>query len=95
MDKSYVLFDVEIFRNDFILYIAIPGHEPILIDNPSKEYTRVFMRRANIHPRCLIYGMFWDLYKYLYSIEWLDLVINKKEVTNNERINERSIVNEE
>ena len=53
------------------------------------------MRRARIHPTCLVYGQFWDLYKYLYSLEWLDLVINKKEVTKDERTNERSIVNEE
>jgi hypothetical protein len=90
-----VLFDVEKFRDDFILYIAIPGHKPILIQNPSKEYVRIFMRRANIHPTCLWYGMFWDLYKYLYSITWLDLLINKKEVSNHERTNERGIEHEE
>lgn len=76
MDKSYVLFDTEKFLDNFILFIAIPGHDPILIENPSKEYTKMFMRRARIHPRCLVYGMFWDLYKYLYSLEWTDFAIN-------------------
>lgn len=95
MDKSYVLFDVEIFLDNFILFIAIPGHDPILIENPSKEYTRIFMRRAHIHPTCLVYGQFWDLYKYLYSLEWLDLLTNNKEVSNYERTNERSIEYEE
>lgn len=90
-----VLFDVEKFRNDFILFIAIPDHKPILIENPSKEYTMLFMRKANIHPRCLVYGMYWDLYRYLYSITWLDLLTNKKEVSNNERTNERGIEHEE
>lgn len=93
--RSFILFDVEYFDNDFVLYLAIPTHKPLLLQNPSKEYVRTFMRRANIHPTCLVYGMFWDLYKYLYSIEWLDLITNKKEVINNERTNERSIVNEE
>ena len=90
-----VLFDVEKFRNDFILFIAIPGYDPILIENPSKEYTRIFMRMARIHPQCLLRGMFWDLYRYLYSITWLDLLTNKKEVSNNERTNERGIEHEE
>lgn len=95
MDKSYVLFDVEIFLDNFILFIAIPGHKPILIENPSKEYTRIFMRRARIHPQCLLRGMFWDLYKYLYSITWLDLLTINKEVSNYERTDERSAKHEE
>lgn len=75
-----VLFDVEVFDGDFVLFLAIPGYEPLLIQNPSKRYVTAFMRSAKIHPSCIVGGMFWDLYKYLYSITWLDLHINNKEV---------------
>ena len=93
--RPFILFDVEYFGKDVALYLAIPTHKPLLLQNPSKEYVRTFMRRARIHPTCLVYGQFWHLYKYLYSLEWLDLVTNKKEVTKDERTNERSIKYEE
>lgn len=78
--RDLVLFDVEVFDGDFILFLAIPGYEPLLIQNPSKRYVMAFMRGAKIHPNCIIGGVFWDLYKYLYSITWLDLLTNNKEV---------------
>lgn len=92
--RKWVLFDVERFNDLFGLYIQIPGFPPLLLWNPSIDYVRTFMQKANIHPACLVSGMFWDLYKYKYSLEWLDLVINKKEITKDERTNERSFSNE-
>lgn len=83
--RKWVLFDVERFDDLFGLYIQIPGFPPLLLWNPSIDYVRTFMQKANVHPVCLVSGMFWDLYKYKYSLEWLDLVINKKkEVTKDE-----------
>lgn len=71
-----VIFDIEHFDKDnFYMYLQIPGYKPLLIKNPSNEYVRIFMKRARIHKACLTYGMFWDLYRYLYSNTLLKLEV--------------------
>ena len=71
-----VIFDIERFDKDnFYMYLQIPGYKPLLIKNPSNNYIRIFMRKARIYKACLVYGMFWDLYRYLYSNTLLKLEV--------------------
>lgn len=71
--RDTILFDVEIFSGDFYLYIDIPNHEPLVMMNPGVDYVKLFMMRAKIDKRCILYGQFWDLHRYLYSKKWLRL----------------------
>ena len=75
--QGAVLFDVEIFKNDFYMYLMIPEHLPLIIKNPSAVYVRIFLKRANVDIRCIMRRMYWDLYKYLYSKSLLKLKADK------------------